>query len=265
MATPLTLKVKSKTGQHIVKDLTGTDTIETLRTKLSQLTGISSDRLSVLIGYPPKHLNLSETANTLTGCGVKNGETLIVDEKAAEEGGGGGVTQAVPRDHTTADALLAAAVSGDKAYHSEGILLKRVVPSDNSCLFTSVGFLLNGRIDLAGTSFMRQLIAAEVEKDSETFNEAVLGRPNREYCDWIQKSDSWGGAIEISILSAHYGIEIAVVDISNAIINRFGEDKNYGSRSFLLFDGIHYDPLYLERATVSSYCLFYLITLINPF
>lgn len=261
MAAPdaLTLKVKTKTGQHIVKDLTGTDTIETLCSKLALLTGIASDRLSVLLGYPPKHLNLVETSNTLTGSGIKNGETLIVDEKAVGEcggGGGAGVTQAVPRDHSTADALLAAAVSGDKAFHSEGILLKRVVPSDNSCLFTSIGFLLNGRVDLAGASFMRQLIAAEVEKDQETFNEAVLGRPNKEYCEWIQKPDSWGGAIEISILSSHYGIEIAVVDISNAIINRFGEDKTYGSRSFLLFDGIHYDPLYLERATVSF--LFYL-------
>ena len=37
-----------------------------------------------------------------------------------------------------------------------------------------------------------------------------------------------------------------VVDISNAMINRFGEDKKYPMRGFLLYDGIHYDPLYLE-------------------
>lgn len=115
-----------------------------------------------------------------------------------------------------------------------------------------LGFLLNGRVDPNCATYMRKLIAGQVEKEKETFSEAVLGRPNKDYCDWIQKSDSWGGAIEISILSSHYGMEIAVVDISNAIINRFGEDKNYGSRSFLLFDGIHYDPLYLEQAIVSS-------------
>lgn len=75
---------------------------------------------------------------------------------------------------------------------------------------------------------------------------------------------SWGGAIEVSILSAFYGIELDVVDISAAMINRFGEDKNYSMRGFLLYDGIvskfmlflyhsiiiiffqHYDPLYLE-------------------
>lgn len=44
---------------------------------------------------------------------------------------------------------------------------------------------------------------------------------------------------------------MAVVDTLNAIINRFGEDKNYGQRVFLLFDGVHYDPLYLEQSDVS--------------
>lgn len=68
---------------------------------------------------------------------------------------------------------------------------------------------------------------------------------------------SWGGAIEVSILGAFYGIEICVVDINAgmlfasiyeknydqenlpaAMINRFGEDKNYAMRGFLLYDGI---------------------------
>lgn len=87
----------------------------------------------------------------------------------------------------------------------------------------------------------------------ETYNEAMLGRPNDEYCEWIRKPASWGGAIEVSILANYYGIEIDVVDITNALINRFGEDKEYGMRVFLLFDGIHYDPLYLESITVGYF------------
>lgn len=98
---------------------------------------------------------------------------------------------------------------------------------------------------------MREIIAKEVENDKDTYNEAILGKPNYEYCLWIQQPETWGGAIEVSILSRFFGIEIDVVDIGNAIINRFGEDKNYGMRAFLLFDGIHYDPLYLESMTVS--------------
>lgn len=99
---------------------------------------------------------------------------------------------------------------------------------------------------------MRQVIAQHVAGDKETYNQAMLSRPNLEYCEWILRLDSWGGAIEVSILSNFYGMEICVVDIINAIIIRFGEDQNYGTRAFLLFDGIHYDPLHLEPFSVNS-------------
>lgn len=84
----------------------------------------------------------------------------------------------------------------------------------------------------------------------------MLGKPNEEYCEWILKPDSWGGAIELAVLSNYYGIEMAVVDTLNAIINRFGEDQRYAHRVFLLFDGIHYDPLFLEPLEVSIVCSF---------
>lgn len=110
---------------------------------------------------------------------------------------------------------------------------------------------MNGKIDLEVSVYLREIIAQHVSNDKDSFNEAILGKPNAEYCDWIRKADSWGGAIEVAILSNYYGVEIAVVDITNALINRFGEDKDYGMRVFLLFDGIHYDPLYLESLNVS--------------
>lgn len=110
---------------------------------------------------------------------------------------------------------------------------------------------MNGRIDTEVGAYLREVIAQHVSNDKGTYNEAMLGRPNPEYCEWIRKPASWGGAIEVSILSNYYGVEIDVVDITNALINRFGEDKEYGMRVFLLFDGIHYDPLYLESITVS--------------
>jgi ubiquitin thioesterase OTU1 len=55
-----------------------------------------------------------------------------------------------------------------------------------------------------------------------------------------------GGAIEISILSKYYKTEICVVDIQTGRIDRFGEDYEYDTRVFILYDGIHFDPLYLE-------------------
>jgi ubiquitin thioesterase OTU1 len=103
-----------------------------------------------------------------------------------------------------------------------------------------------GKVDVDNAPFMRQIIAESVSNDPDNYYEAILGKPNPEYCQWILKPDSWGGAIELAVLSNFYGLEIAVVDTLNAIINRFGEDQHYAQRVFLMFDGIHYDPLYLE-------------------
>lgn len=110
-----------------------------------------------------------------------------------------------------------------------------------------------GQINPDCSSFMRQIIANAVAADQSEYTEALLDKPNDVYCEWILKSDSWGGAIELSILSKFYGIEIAVVNSVHGNINRFGEDQCYSHRVFLLFDGIHYDPLYIEPLDVSSY------------
>ena len=101
------------------------------------------------------------------------------------------------------------------------------------------------------TNYLRELIAAAVASDPEKYNEAYLGRSNTDYCDWIKKSESWGGGIEVAILSEFYGYEITVVNIQSLNISRFGEDRNYSERFLLLYDGIHYDPLYMEIFEVS--------------
>lgn len=144
------------------------------------------------------------------------------------------------------DEILARQLADGGEGENVGILLKQVVDADNSCLFTSVGFLMSGKVDTTCGGYMRQIIAQAVHNDKETYNAGILGRDNDEYCAWIMQESNWGGAIEVSILSQHYGIEFDVVDITNAMINRFGEDKQYPMRGFLLYDGIHYDPLYLE-------------------
>lgn len=50
----------------------------------------------------------------------------------------------------------------------------------------------------------------------DEFNELILGKPPREYCDWITKPSSWGGAIEMAILSEHYGTELAAFNVQTA-------------------------------------------------
>ncbi|KAI4460374.1 hiv-induced protein-7-like protease [Holotrichia oblita] len=204
------LKVKTKVGPVVVDNLTSESTIKDLKILLSNISNIPVHNLHVLSGFPPKTLDLSRDNLTLNASGIVSGETLILEEKSnvdrqADRNVGVKYTDTIQTQ--TNDAQFAQQVS-----LSQGILMKHVVPPDNSCLFTSIHYVLNDGY------------------------KTIVG----------------GGAIELSILANYYGVEIAVADTINAIINRFGEDQNFSHRVFLLFDGIHYDPLYLEPFEVGN-------------
>lgn len=128
--------------------------------------------------------------------------------------------------------------------------IKRVdVPSNNSCLFVSVNYCVTGGVLQEKCPQLRKLIAETVRADPVTFNDGFLEKSNADYAEWIMNEDRWGGGIELAILSAHYKKEIVAIDIQNVRMNRFGEDKDYKERMFLIFDGIHYDPLVVETGS----------------
>lgn len=245
----LALRIKTKSGLQLVNTLTCNSTIKDLKTELSKSANIPENRLYVLHGFPPNPFDLSNDEVLLSQSGLKSGDTLILEEKTVPTN-----TQEVKNDEGRSEEIIEGRHHVLDNCDFPGILMKHVVPADNSCLFSSIYFVLNGKVDDTGTvaPFLRQVIAQTVSGDPEKFCEAILGKPNAEYCKWIQDDSSWGGAIEVSILSDYYGLEIAVVDTINAIINKFGEDQNFAHRVFLLFDGIHYDPLYLEPLEVSD-------------
>ncbi|KAJ1479062.1 hypothetical protein T484DRAFT_1815791 [Baffinella frigidus] len=72
----------------------------------------------------------------------------------------------------------------------ESMIRRRVAP-DNSCLFSAVGYLCQGK---QGSSLVRELraaVAEHVKQDPEA-GEASLGMDKEAYCEWIQKFSSWG-------------------------------------------------------------------------
>ncbi|KAK1563148.1 hypothetical protein Q3G72_023065 [Acer saccharum] len=123
----------------------------------------------------------------------------------------------------------------------EGIVARRVIPSDNSCLFNAVGYVIDH--DKNKAPELRQVIAATVVSDPIKYSEAFLGKPNEEYCSWILDSEKWGGAIELSILADYYGREIAAYDIQTTRCDLYGQEKKYSERVMLIYDGLHYDAL----------------------
>lgn len=122
------VRVKSKTGQHVISNLTDVDTILNLKIKIAQLTSIPQEKINILVGFPPKTLVISSNSQTLKSVGIKNGETLIVDEKTSE------ITPQIISGTMENDIRIA-----EELNSSNGILMKKVVPADNSCLFTSIG------------------------------------------------------------------------------------------------------------------------------
>ncbi|KAM1100933.1 hypothetical protein ACFX13_007467 [Malus domestica] len=123
----------------------------------------------------------------------------------------------------------------------EGIVVRRVIPSDNSCLFNAVGYVMDH--DQKKAPELRQVIAATVASDPAKYSEAFLGKSNEEYCAWILDSEKWGGAIELSILADYYGREIAAYDIQTTRCDLYGQEKKYSERVMLIYDGLHYDAL----------------------
>lgn len=184
-------------------------------------------------------LFIQVTESSLNFCFIffLTGDTLIVEEDSS--------------NFRTESSIVTKRTAPNSVRDTLPVLARRVVPADNSCLFTSIYYVVEGGVyDPACAPEMRNLIAQIVASDPESYSEAILGKTNQEYCDWIRRDDTWGGAIEVSILSKFYQCEICVVDTQTVRIDRFGEDAGYSKRVLLIYDGIHYDPL--ERRIPNS-------------
>lgn len=105
-------------------------------------------------------------------------------------------------------------------------MIRKIIPSDNSCLFNSVAYALEKKtMNLAGE--LRNIIAGIVMSDPEKYTEVLLGKSNDKYCEWILKDTSWGGEIELMILSEYYKCEICAISIQTLANFTYGLNKNY--------------------------------------
>jgi ubiquitin thioesterase OTU1 len=90
---------------------------------------------------------------------------------------------------------------------------------------------------------LKTVVADTILNNPFEYNEVILGKPIDEYCQWILKPSSWGGAIELAIFSDNYKSEICSIDVANVRVDRFGEGKGYSRRCFVIYSGIHYDAV----------------------
>jgi len=223
--------------------------VSDLQQAIFSATEIPPSLQSLKAGYPPQPLTTISQL-PLSSLGLKRGVQLLVTESS-----GGTISQAphskiTPSPSTGLNppknssqppiAQPGKQALGDEYVQTDGgVLVHRVVPDDNSCLFSSIGVVFEQ--DIGASARLRQLVADAIRTDPETYSEVMLGRPREDYIKTILNPSSWGGAIELSIFAAHYRTEISSIDIETGRVDRFGEGSGYVNRAILLYSGIHYD------------------------
>jgi len=77
------------------------------------------------------------------------------------------------------------------------------------------------------------VVARKIREDPVRFDAATLGRSVDEYCAWISRSKrlsltgiklttSWGGEIELAVLSEYFQVGIGCVDVKTGHVYNYG-------------------------------------------
>ena len=189
--------------------------------------------LSIIYGYPPKTINNTELDKlTLSDLLILDKESLriqLIDPKLIKS-----------EENTKDDKDKNKNVN--RIDYSKYSIKKKDIAADNSCLFNAVNFAINQ--NAYNPEIIRGIITSEIRSNPNVYNSAVLDKEPEEYCKWISNKETWGGGIELSILSKFFQIQIGVVDIQHITIEYFG---NYNKCIYLLYNNIHYDVFYKEE------------------
>ncbi len=124
--------------------------------------------------------------------------------------------------------------------------IQRYVNSDNSCLFSSISYLVDKSNFNENSSIIYRMMIVDYINGNEDVKEEFLGMSRDTYIDKIANPDSWGGGIELKLFSDIFKIKIASIDIESTRVDIFGEDKDYDKMIFLVYNGYHYDPLVMN-------------------
>jgi ubiquitin thioesterase OTU1 len=227
----LRLRVRTPAGESLqITDLNSNSTLADLQKLLQTKTNILQSQQELLIGFPPKPIDIQNNTQKLVAFGIKNGEQIILKKSGTQTGIIKGISTGpyVP-------------ISDRK-----GHFVRRIIPGDNSCLFHACAYVLHDKSRSKGRD-LRQLCANIVQENPKVYNNAFLGQPNLMYVQWIMDKDTWGGAIELSILSDHYKTEIVAFDTTTMREDHYGENNDYSTRVLIIYTGNHYDALALAE------------------
>ncbi|CAD7939530.1 unnamed protein product [Amoebophrya sp. A120] len=242
--------------------------------------GICTSRQVWRAGFPPKVLDTANVS-TVKAAGIQNRDVVTVAESeaplrerigttgypAAEQapagpppGGAATASSSAAPQHKNAGASATPSAVVPALLQATDGVERHIIAADNSCLFNSILWNFGPRHPKTrtqtGTTMtpqaLRGVCAQEIRGDPSKWDMLTLAecdKPSLEYADWISKSDSWGGFLEMMILSNYFQTQIAAVDIRTARLEYFphleglepAEREKYKDRMFVYYDGIHYD------------------------
>lgn len=238
-------------------DIDSSATWDDLLHQISDKSGVMDFDLK--IGYPPQPFTSTSSDTVLSDLPRKlNGEQIIVMPKVTQSTAP--LTELTP----TSTDKLPSTTSTSPEYPQQplklqpkkrsteddppevpvplldGVMVLRVMPDDNSCMFRALSSAVLGSA-LDGMTELRSVVAQTIQSQTNLYTEGMLEKKPAEYCRWIQRDDSWGGGIELSILSQHFDIEICSINVQDCRVDKFNEGKP--TRCILVYSGIHYDVL----------------------
>ncbi|KAF7440666.1 ubiquitin-specific protease otu1 [Pleurotus ostreatus] len=228
-----------------------TFTVAHLQRKIAEVTGIGAAQQHLKAGYPPRDLHLVADL-PVSSLGLRSGDQIILSAAAPPVPAASRPPQSTsaPRHPAPAPAPRPQAGGDGGPVHvatADGsFLVHRVVPDDNSCLFSSIALIFN-----SSPANIRQIVADAIQRDPDTYSEPILGMPPAKYTAAILRPATWGGAIELAVLAAHFATRIDSVDVETGRIDRFEPSSTTnptasitsasGNRCILVYSGIHYD------------------------
>ena len=267
MTGSIRLRVRGPQGQATIS-IDNQAAWSDLLHEISEKTGVADFDLKY--GFPPQALNTESIDGSTKLCDLPtklNGEQLTISPRNIQASLSAPMSssqapiskaQALPRlkdisppTHNSSDfpskpLSLTRKSKGDvesdppeiPVPQLEGVMVLRVMPDDNSCMFRALSSAVLGSA-LDGMVEMRSIVAQTIQKKADFYTKGVLEKEPEDYCRWIQRDDAWGGGIELSILSEHFDIEICSVDVQSLRVDKFNEGK--AKRCILVYSGIHYD------------------------
>ena len=210
-----------KLKKHIISNLSSFD-IKTIESNLR-----------ILYGFPTQTINNSEYDNlSLLDLSIFDKDSIsieLINSISTEKEGKNKINDHINKHD-------------DKIDYSKYSIKKKDIPADNSCLFNAINFAVNQNIN--SPDVIRGIITSEIKSNPAQYTSAILGKDPEDYCKWILNKETWGGGIELAILSKYFQIQIGVVDIQFITIEYFG---HFDKCIYLLYNNVHYDVFYKEE------------------